>query len=51
VLDKNSRPLEQVPVWLIPTNQPGGPIGVTGDDDGKAWFWCKSGPGGGTRSG
>jgi hypothetical protein len=45
VMDRTGKPLRQMPVWLFPTVQPGTPIGVITDNDGKAWFWCKSGPG------
>jgi hypothetical protein len=45
VRDRMGKPLRQMPVWLFPTDQPGNPIGAMTDNNGKAWFWCKSGPG------
>ncbi|NLX07944.1 MAG: carboxypeptidase regulatory-like domain-containing protein, partial [Phycisphaerae bacterium] len=41
----DGQPIADQPVWLIPTDQPGNPYGVTTDVHGRAWFWCKSGPG------
>lgn len=45
LLDADGQPIADQPVWLIPTDQPGNPYGVTTDVHGRAWFWCKSGPG------
>ncbi|NLX05887.1 MAG: hypothetical protein GXY33_12175 [Phycisphaerae bacterium] len=45
ILDPAGKPMADTPVWLIPTDQPGAPIGVVADAEGKAWFWCKSGAG------
>jgi hypothetical protein len=43
--DAAGSPLPNQVVWLIPTTQPGAPYGIPTDAKGRAWFWCKSGPG------
>ncbi|OHB52703.1 MAG: hypothetical protein A2Y12_03335 [Planctomycetes bacterium GWF2_42_9] len=45
VIDENDNPVYNSIVWLIPTNQPTGPLGSLTDKQGKAWFWCKAGGG------
>lgn len=45
VLDADGKGVPNTAVWLLPTDQPATPFGVVSDNDGKAWFWCKSGPG------
>jgi hypothetical protein len=45
VLDAGGKCVPNTAVWLLPTDQPTTPFGVVTDNDGKAWFWCKSGPG------
>ncbi|NLX05782.1 MAG: hypothetical protein GXY33_11630 [Phycisphaerae bacterium] len=45
VLDADGHTVPNTAVWLTPTDQPANPFGVVTDGDGKAWFWCKSGPG------
>ncbi len=45
VLDRKGAPLPDTTVWLFPEKQPGSPIGVISDAEGKAWFWCKAGAG------
>ncbi|MBN1943267.1 MAG: hypothetical protein JW849_08235 [Phycisphaerae bacterium] len=45
VLDKDGKPICNAAVWLTPTDQPTNAIGGVTDDEGKAWFVCKAGPG------
>ncbi len=45
LVDADGKPVRDQMVWLIPTDQPGAPYGIPTDPSGKAWFWCKSGPG------
>jgi sugar lactone lactonase YvrE len=45
LVGSEGKPLVDQLVWLIPTNQPGGPIGLHTDENGRAWFWCKAGAG------
>jgi hypothetical protein len=45
LVDPAGKPLRDTVVWLIPTDQPGAPFGIPTDPAGKAWFWCKPGPG------
>ncbi|MBN1555337.1 MAG: hypothetical protein JXA11_11370 [Phycisphaerae bacterium] len=45
VLGADGKPVKNTAVWLTPTDQPTNPFGVVTDNDGKAWFWCKSGAG------
>ncbi|MBN1943886.1 MAG: hypothetical protein JW849_11385 [Phycisphaerae bacterium] len=45
VLDAEGKSVPNTAVWLTPTDQPATPFGVVTDNDGKAWFWCRSGPG------
>jgi len=45
VVDGAGKGVPNVAVWLIPVDQPGNVIGVVTDNDGKAWFRCRSGPG------
>jgi hypothetical protein len=45
LVDADGRPIRDQMVWLVPTDQPGSPYGIPTDPSGKAWFWCKSGPG------
>ncbi|MBN1553748.1 MAG: Ig-like domain-containing protein [Phycisphaerae bacterium] len=45
VLDKDNKPIRNVAVWLTPTDQPTNAVGGVTDDEGKAWFVCKAGPG------
>ncbi|MBN1554716.1 MAG: hypothetical protein JXA11_08220 [Phycisphaerae bacterium] len=45
VLDADGEVVKDVPVWLTPTDQPMTALGSMTDDAGKAWFYCKAGPG------
>ncbi|MBN2227616.1 MAG: hypothetical protein JW763_09655 [candidate division Zixibacteria bacterium] len=45
VLDAAGKAVPNTAVWLTPTDQPATPFGSMTDDEGKAWFVCKAGPG------
>jgi hypothetical protein len=45
LIGKDGKPMADQLVWLIPTDQPGTPMGLHTDENGKAWFWCKAGAG------
>ena len=45
VADTAGHPVADQLVWLLPSGQPGSPIGLHTDANGRAWFWCKSGAG------
>jgi hypothetical protein len=45
VLNVDGKAVSNAAVWLTPTDQPTNALGSVTDDEGKAWFVCKAGPG------